>query len=329
MIGENYDPQSLRKATIAFGALFNNIILEKKDVDGNEIKRIKVPLAYGSKEKYLARILEDRENNRPTQLPLPRMAFTLIGVAYDASRKQQTLIKNRSPISSNPYKLNTQYVPVPFDMVFELQIMTREISDGLQIIGMILPYFTPDYTVNIAYSSTIGERANKDTPVILDSIVFDDTTEGPSGETRLVVWTLTFTMKGYVFGPERTQSQIKQVIVNFYTDGLTPTPVLANGTLVYISTTRGSNTFVASANVANIVNVGHVVIAAGNTIRITSSDGDTLKGNVIFTTDLQSIPLEFNQPNSVIVSRYTANVVPNTALITDTYTIEEMFEDYP
>ncbi len=172
MIGNiNFDSHSIRKATVAFGALFNSIFLKKEDADGNEIKRIKVPLAYGSKEKYLARLTEDPENKRPTQLPLPRMAFNLAGMAYDPMRKQQTMIRNRSAIVGNPNKMHTQFVPVPFDLYFELQIMTREMSDGLEILGMILPYFTPDYTVNIAYSSTIGIQTHKDTPILLNNVV--------------------------------------------------------------------------------------------------------------------------------------------------------------
>lgn len=101
MIGDPFDAQSVRKATVAFGALFNNITLLKKDANGNELKRIKVPLAYGSKEKYLARITEDSQNKLATQLALPRMGFSLVGMAYDPARKQQTMLKNRSVISGD------------------------------------------------------------------------------------------------------------------------------------------------------------------------------------------------------------------------------------
>ncbi len=329
MIGENFDSESVRKATVAFGALFNTITLMKKDGDGNELKRIKVPLSYGSKEKYLARISEDATNQKPTQLALPRMAFSLVGMSYDPQRKQQTMLKNRSPINSNPNKLNTQFVPVPYDLYFELQIMTREISDGLQIIGQILPWFTPDYTVNIVYNSTIGELANKDTPIILNNTSFDDTTEGASGEVRLVVWTLNFTMKAWVFGPDRTQSQIKRVQIDFYIDGLTPIPELVEGQPVFVNTTRGSNVFVTSSNVAGIVNANSIVTFAGNTVKINNSNNTILTGNVRFTTDAQTMPLYFNAPSTVIVSRYSAQVTPNTATISDQYVLDEMFEDYP
>jgi hypothetical protein len=324
----DFDNHSIRKATAAFGALFNNIILVKRDSNGNELKRVKIPLAYGSKEKYLAILTEDPEKKRATQLPVPRMAYSLVGLSYDAGRKQQTMLKNKSAIAGNPLKLNTQFVPVPYDLMFDLNIITREISDGLEIIGKILPFFTPDYTVSIKYSDTIGQQATKDTPIILSNTTFEDNTVGPSGEVRLIIWTLSFIMKAYVFGPETSQSQIKKVQISFFNDGLTPTDITISGIPVTAISHRGSNTLYTSANVAGLVNANDSIIVDGTTIRVTGVSSNVLTSNLIFTTDAQQLSLQYNNPSTVMVARYTAEVTPNTALITDNYVITDLFEDF-
>jgi len=328
MITENFDSQSLRKSTVAFGALFNNVQFIKKDVDGNELKRFKVPLAFGSKEKYLAKLTEDPTLTKGTQLALPRMAFSLVGMRPDPTRKQQTMLRNRSTTTDNPLIMNSQFVPVPYDLTFELNIISREISDGLQILGMIVPNFTPDYTVTVVYNASIGDIATKDTPIILEGVTYDDNTIGPVDETRVVIWTLTFTMKAYMFGIERSQSQIKNVRIDFYTDGLTPEPIMAANNFVFANTTRGSNTYVLTQDVTNVINVNSVITIVDSSIKVTSVSANTIRGNVIFSTTTQSQQVYLNTPSSVLVTRYTANVNPESASISDNYVIDEMIEDF-
>ena len=109
---------------------------------------------------------------------------------------------------------------------------------------------------------------------------------------------------------------------------MTPTPVLAAGEPVYISTTRGSNTFIATGNVANTINANSIILAGDTVVRVLTTDGITMTGNVKFTTDAQYLPIRYNSPSTVMVSRYTAEVTPNTASINDSYVVTDLFEDF-
>ena len=55
MFGTHFYNEGLRKLTIAFGQLFNNIVLQNTSSTGAVTKRIRVPLAYAPKEKFLVR----------------------------------------------------------------------------------------------------------------------------------------------------------------------------------------------------------------------------------------------------------------------------------
>ena len=55
MFGYFYN-ESMRRMTIAFGQLFNNIQIKRKDSNDSVIQSIRVPLAYAPKEKFLTRL---------------------------------------------------------------------------------------------------------------------------------------------------------------------------------------------------------------------------------------------------------------------------------
>ena len=48
--------ETVRNIIVGFGTLFNNIELRRTDQTGNIVQTIKVPLSYGPREKFLARI---------------------------------------------------------------------------------------------------------------------------------------------------------------------------------------------------------------------------------------------------------------------------------
>ena len=87
MFGHFYN-EGMRNMTIAFGQIFNNIQIKRKDSSGAVIQSIKVPLAYAPKEKFLVRL--DQQPNlddRQFAVTLPRMGFEISGIEYDGSRK--------------------------------------------------------------------------------------------------------------------------------------------------------------------------------------------------------------------------------------------------
>jgi hypothetical protein len=204
----------IRKLVVGFGNLFNNITLVRYNSDESEAQRFLVPIAYAQKELYVQRLEGDPNLDKKVQLTLPRMSFEMTGFKYDASRKQNTNIKNFASSSTN---FSTQYNPVPYDFDFSLNIYVRNIEDGTQMIEHILPYFTPDYTIKLNLIPEMG--ISKEIPVILNStnqeIIYESNRDA---DPRMVIWTLNFTVKGFIYGAVSTAGVIKTSITNILSD---------------------------------------------------------------------------------------------------------------
>ena len=210
MFGTHFYNQSLRRLTIAFGQIFNNVIVQTKSSTGAVTKRMRVPLAYAPKEKFIQR-LEQQANldkGRTFAIVLPRMGFELKGLKYDPNRKLNKLQKTVRVKSSDSTIHNFNYSPVPYDIQFSLYSFTATAENGLQIIEQILPYFQPDYTVTI---NAIPElNIKRDVPIILDSVDYEDTYDGDFNKRRAVIYTLNFTAKTYLYGPMAQSKVIRQ-----------------------------------------------------------------------------------------------------------------------
>ena len=202
-----------RKLVVAFGTMFNNIRLVRYNKAGTtEIERITVPLSYMAKEKFYQRLQQDPGLDQRTQITLPRMSFELTSITYDPLRKRSLFSQEFSPNSNTTIK-SAQIAPYNYN--FQLNIFVRNTEDGTQLIEQILPYFTPDYTLTVDLAD-VGN--NVDVPIILESVdysVSDDV--GTSEQLRTLVWTLTFTVKAYLYGPINGNTKIiRKVTANTY-----------------------------------------------------------------------------------------------------------------
>jgi len=211
---------TIRKYVVAFGTLFNNVQIERPTENGGK-QRIRVPLSYAAKEKYIRRlqegleilITEDNQQGLWTGF-LPRMSFEITDIQYDPLRKRNTLSKNRvyEPTSD---KLAYNYAEVPYNFDFTLNILTRKMDDGLQIVEQIIPYFAPEFTLSL----DLADFAQKiDVPIVMNgfqqNIEFEG--EGSDVDIRVVSWQLDFTMRGYIYGPTKNASVIKSAIAQFF-----------------------------------------------------------------------------------------------------------------
>tara|TARA_Y100001968_G_scaffold319591_1_gene351351 strand:- start:1926 stop:2732 length:807 start_codon:yes stop_codon:yes gene_type:complete len=212
MIGKNYYNEGIRKLTIAFGQLFNNIIIENTSSTGAVTKRMRVPLAYAPKEKFLVRLEQQAnlQDDREFAITLPRLGFEITGLAYDATRKLTKMQKTvRVKSNEEGKKLNFNYTPVPYNISFSLYSFTATAENGLQIVEQILPFFQPDYTVSIKVIPEMN--LVRDVPIILNSVNYEDTYNGEFTQRRAVIYTLNFTAKTYIYGPMSNQGIIKTV----------------------------------------------------------------------------------------------------------------------
>jgi hypothetical protein len=218
MLGTRFYNQGFRKLIIAFGQIFNNVVIQRTNSTGGVTARIKVPLAYAPKEKFLVRL--DQQANlesREFATTLPRMGFEITGLSYDSSRKL-TRVQKYSKVKSGEdgKKLNYNYSPVPYNISMNLYVFTATAEDGLQIIEQILPFFQPDYTVTVNVVPDLGIK--RDIPIILGNIGYEDTYDGSFTQRRAVIYTLSFTAKTYLFGPMNNQSVIKETQADIYSD---------------------------------------------------------------------------------------------------------------
>ena len=220
MFGEHFYHKKIRNTVIAFGTIFNNVNIKRLDSSGNPLQNIKVPLSYSPKEKFLARLDAQQDltgDDSKVAITLPRMSFEITGYSYDATRK---LNKNQKitkvTTNADTTKMNNQYMPVPYNVNFQLNVFTANSDDGLQIIEQILPFFQPDYTVTMIEDRTMDTK--RDIPFILNNVDYEDSYSGSLTSMRRIIYTLSFTAKVYLYGPISTSAVIKKVSADLYSD---------------------------------------------------------------------------------------------------------------
>jgi hypothetical protein len=219
MLGKYFYHELTKKTIVGFGTLFNNIQLNRVNATTQATEVMKVPLAYGPKQKFLARILEQPDiTAQKIQITLPRISFEMNGLSYDGSRKVSPTQAIKVVDASNKQKM--QYMPVPYNLSFELAIIAKNQDDALQILEQILPHFQPHY--NLLVKLVPGSNETKDIPVVLENINYEDSYEGDFTERRTIIYTLSFNVKTYYYGPMRTEDEdfktIKKAQVDYYTN---------------------------------------------------------------------------------------------------------------
>ena len=218
MLGSTFYHQTIRKYVAVFGTLFNDINIERKNSSGTVVERLKVPLAYGPKQKWLLAVQDTTADRKVIATRTPRMGFAMTGISYDTARKLNTIGRNvKANTSSTTTTMVTMYNPVPYNFDFELFILVKNAEDGTQILEQILPYFTPEFTVTVNTIPDMNIKA--DVPIVLNSSSVADEYEGDLSTRRTITWTLSFVLKGFIY-PNITSGQvIKTIEVNFRIPG--------------------------------------------------------------------------------------------------------------
>ena len=225
MLGQQFYHETVRNVIVAFGTMFNNIQIVRKDNNGVVTQTMKVPLAYGPKQKFLTRLDQDPSLSSATAITLPRLGFEIGALSYDSARKLNRVqkFKKVKSSSSDANKLDTQYMPVPYNMDITLYAMAKNSDDALQIVEQILPFFQPDYTLTLNDMADMGIK--RDVPIILNDVGYEDNYQGDFETRRAIIYTMGFTTKFYLYGPVTSSSVIKTVQVDQYSDlpAVTPT----------------------------------------------------------------------------------------------------------
>jgi hypothetical protein len=299
---DHFYHEILRKTIVAFGTLFNGITIERKNSDNSVDSIIQVPLAYGPTQKFLARLEQEPDLNKPVQITLPRMSFEMVGLRYDTARKLAPTQSFIATIKTDNTDLRKAYMPVPYNMDFELSIMTLLNDDMLQIVEQILPYFQPSYNLSIDLVSSIGEK--RDIPITLDNISMQDNYEGDYSTRRSLIYTLKFTAKTYLFGPisgsDSAKDIIKKVSLGLSSGEYGDTP---RRNVVYTVEPKATKNYTGDV-ATNIVED----IAASDTI-ILVDDSSTIPTNSYITINNETLFVKSNSNNTLVVIRGSYNTV--------------------
>ena len=319
MLGNNpFYYRTIRNMVVAFGTIFKDITLiryAKNTFD--EIDRLNVPLKYAGKEDFLTRLAENFDLHKPTQINLPVMTFEMTNIEYDATRKLSSFLSSSNQISGSLNNASQQYQGVPYNVEFELNIYVRNVEDGTQIVEQILPFFNPDYTLSMMFVEDMG--INREIPIILENVKYENKYEGQAETTvRTLVWTLTFKMKSYFFGPISTTPLIRSAntTVSVTTgnssgnliDILTLSPGFGSYTLNEI-VYQGDN--IATASITAIVTDWN---SSSNVLTVSNVQG-TWKpsANVIGSISNASCALISFAPESSLASSIYVTPVPSDA----------------
>ena len=335
MFGTYFYNETIKRCVSVFGTMFNNVDVKKVKSDGTVVSQFRVPISYGPKQKFLDRLAEEpnlSDRNR-SAITLPRMAFELTGFEYDTQRQQNKLIRSiKNQYESDTTKRGFQYAPAPYNLNFTLSILAKNMNEALQIVEQILPYFQPEYTVTMKMVDSIPD--NRDVPIVLQSVAFEDSYEGSFEDRRVIEYTLDFQMKTYFFGPVYTGKLIKNVIERTYIPGGT-----------FTTDTGFTTSQINSSGLIKEVKhyepaFGEVANAVSSSTTVTFDTAINTKiavGNEVFGTNLTTNPtissIASNKLSIVVSSAIT--IPANTTLKfvgsvdpTDTFVVAENVKFY-
>ena len=299
---EYFYNEILRRTIIGFGTLFNNLTIKATNASDSVVSVTKVPLAYGPTQKFLARLEQQADLNRSTAMTLPRMSFEFTGLTYDPSRKvttTQTFVV-KDPNTGEETKKG--FMPVPYNMQFELAIMCKLNDDALQIVEQILPYFQPAYNLTVELVEGIKER--RDVPVVLENITMQDDYDGDFKERRVLLYTLRFTAKTYMYGPvsSATRDIIKVAKVSYISGDSRST----TRDISYTVTPRAIKDYTGevATTITDDITITTKVIEVEDASGLTAKTYVDLNGEELFIKSISGNKITVNrgQDNTTIVS---------------------------
>lgn len=216
MFGTYFYHSRIRKTVAAFGSLFTRVHVLRKDAAGKAMSTVRVPISYGPRSKFLARIQQvETLPGGGVAIKLPRMSFEMTSLVYDDTiqlpKMNTQLLASTTNDTKKRAKLSTK---IPYVVTFSLNIYANNQDDALQIVEQILPYFAPSYSLTMKPYGDYDEVL-EDIPVTLQSVSFLNDYEGDQVSRQVVQYVLDFEMKIAFTGPISDGTVINKSIVEF------------------------------------------------------------------------------------------------------------------
>ena len=211
LTGNHFYNQTLKKSVAVFGTIFNNLRVVKH---GGVEER--VPIAYGPRQKFLARLAQSSRQDETIAIKVPRLSFEITDLSYDPSislNKMNTMSYSNSGSTKSRDVLNQS---VPYTLSMELNVISKTQDEALQIVEQILPTFSPEYTV--AINDMHGPGSSSDVPIILNSVSIPNEYEGDFETRGVIIYTLSFSMKIRFTGVTTPKPIIRAITADLYND---------------------------------------------------------------------------------------------------------------
>jgi hypothetical protein len=211
--GTHFYNKTIRKSVAVFGTIFNNIKILRTGATEE-----KVPISYGPRKKFLARINSDSTGSKSETIAikLPRMSFEITSIEYDSTAKLNKFNQRALPIDGDNSRVDLLYQSVPYTLGMQLNIYAENQNEALQIVEQIIPTFSPEYT--IAIKELEGADTTTDVPIVLNGVTFQDDYEGDFLTRRSIIYTLDFGMKIKFAGATTKSAIIRKVDTFFFAD---------------------------------------------------------------------------------------------------------------
>lgn len=205
-----------------FGNMFNDIDVVRYNNASTAVQTTRVPIAYGPREKFLARLRADPGLDRDVAIQLPRLAFEMTNVTYAPERGLNKLTRNVGIRVGDNNTLRSIWTPTPYDIDFSLYGMFANQEDAVQVVEQILPFFRPEWTHTLTLVPEVGDKY--DIPTVLQDMSIEDTYEADFQTRRAILYTFNFKVKGYLFGPTTNKGVIKRTIIDLSANSIVGTP---------------------------------------------------------------------------------------------------------
>ncbi len=306
---EYFYHEILRRTIIGFGSLFNEITIKRKNDSDDVFSVVKVPLAYGPTQKFLARLEQEPNLNKPVQITLPRMSFEFIGLSYDPGRKVSQTQTFLSTSVEDGKEVKKTYLPVSYNMDFELSVMTKLNDDMLQIVEQIVPYFQPAYTVTVNLLDTIGEK--RDIPIVLENISMQDDYEGNFDTRRALIYTFRFTAKTYLFGPVSGASAAGEIIKKVSLGFVAGDTRGANRDLTYSATPKAVKNYTGNSitSLSKNIEISDSILEVASTTGLSKNQLIDINGETMQIKNLN----DFTKEVTVIRALYNTDLLEHVS----------------
>ena len=231
-----YYPHTIRNITTALLKYFDNIQCDRYDKSGNITKEIIVPIMFAPISKIQQQRTEsysvepEDSAHKRFYISIPRIALNLVDIAYDPTRSfgvnETRYWKDNTKDVSELNSFFEDIVPTPYNLTYNLEIRSENISDLACIFEQILPFFNPKIYLAISEFSFLNIK--RDLPVIISSVTNKWSEELEVNEYRKIDAAITLVVEAFLYRPITTAKVVKVIKTRFWIGNSSGTEALGH-----------------------------------------------------------------------------------------------------